>query len=61
MKECTNDVCGARRVGGQRRKRVCGGVKKLVWWWPKREEFFRNGYREEMGLHMIDTGHREML
>ena len=46
--ECTNDECGMRRVGRQRRK-------GSEWWnlvvgrWPKREERLRNGYREEIG------------
>ena len=47
--ECTNDVCGMRRVGGQRRK-------GSEWWneevgraMAEREERLRNGYREEMG------------
>ena len=34
----TNDVCGMRCVGGQRRKGVNGGMKKWVVLWPKREE-----------------------
>ena len=36
------------------------------WWnekgvgpWQKIEELLRNGCREEMGLPMTDTGHRE--
>ena len=28
--ECTNDVCGMRRVGGQRKRGVNGGMKKWV-------------------------------
>ena len=59
--QCTNEVCGMRRVGGQRRK----GSE----WWneevgravAKREELLRNGFREEIGLPMTDTGHREWL
>ena len=48
--ECTNDVCGMRRIGDQRIKVVSGGMKKRVGRWPKREERLRNGYREEIGL-----------
>ena len=59
--ECTNDVCGMRRVGGQRRKGSEGGMNKLVRRWPKREELLRNGFRGEIGLPMTDTGHREWL
>ena len=58
--ECTNDVCGMRRVGGQRRG-VNGGMKKWVRRWPKGEEILRKGFREEIGLPMTDTGHREWL
>ena len=43
--ECTNDVCGMRRVGGQRRE---GSEWWNVWRWPKREELLRNGFREEI-------------
>ena len=57
--ECTNDVCGMTRVGGQRLREVNGRIKKWVGWWPKREELLRNGFREEIGLPMTDTGHRE--
>ena len=58
--ECTNDVCGMRRVGGQRNA-VNGGLKKWVGLWPNRQELLRNGIREEIGLPMTDTGHREWL
>ena len=57
--ECTNDVCGMRRVGGLRRK--------MIDWWneevckAKREEPLKNGYREEIGYPMTGTGHREWL
>ena len=59
--ECTIDVCGMRRVGGQRRK----GSE----WWneevgkgvAEREELLSNGFRAEIGLPMTDTGHRERL
>ena len=40
---------------------VNGGMKKWVERWPKREELLRNGFREEIGLPMTDTGHREWL
>ena len=59
--ECTNDVCGMRRVGGQKERGVNGGMKKQVGRWPKREELLRNGFREEIGLPMTDTGRREWL
>ena len=56
--ECTNDVCGMRRVGEQRRN----------WseWWNEDvsravAEKTRNDFREEIGLPMTDTGHREWL
>ena len=52
--ECTNDVCGMRRVGGERRKSSDGGMKKLVWRLPTREERLRNGYSEMIGLPMTD-------
>ena len=50
-----------RRVGGQRRR----GSE----WWneevgravAEREELLRNCFREEIGLPMTDTGHREWL
>ena len=38
-----------------------GGMKKCVGQWPKREELLRNGVRDEIGLPMTDTGHREWL
>ena len=59
--ECTNDVCGMRRVGGQRKRGVNGGMNKWVMRWPKREKLLRNGFREEKGLPVTDTGHREWL
>ena len=40
---------------------VNGRIKKWVGQYPKREEHFRNGYREEIKLPMTDTGHREWL
>ena len=61
MKEYTNDVCGMRRVGRQRRRGVSGGVNKFVWWLPKRKDLLRNGYKEEIWLHMIDTEYRKLL
>ena len=56
---CTNDVCGMRRVGGQRRN-------WCEWWHEvvselKREVLLRNGFRKEICLRMTDTGHREWL
>ena len=59
--ECTNDVCGMRRVGWQRRK----GSE----WWNEEvgravaemRRAFGNGSREEIGLPMTDTGRREWL
>ena len=59
--ECINDVCGMRRVGGQRRKGSEWWNEEVVGRWPKREELLRNGFREEIGLLMTDTGHREGL
>ena len=57
--ECTNDVCGMRRVRGQQRK----------WseWWneevgravAEKRKLLRNGFREGVGLPMTDTGHTE--
>ena len=59
--ECANDVCGMRRVGGQSRK----GSE----WWneevgravAEKRRALENGFREEIGLPMTDTGHREWL
>ena len=59
--ECTNDVCGMRRVGGQKRM----GSE----WWneevdravAEKKELLRNGFRGEIGSPMTDTGHREWL
>ena len=59
--ECTNDVCGMRRVDGQRRRWSEWWKEEVGWRWPKREELLRNCYREEMWLPIIDTGHREWL
>ena len=50
-----------RRFGGQRRKGSDGGMKKWIERWPKREELLKNGFREEIGLPMRDTGHIEWL
>ena len=36
--ECTNDVCGMRRVGREERG-VTGGMKKWVGRWPKEKSF----------------------
>ena len=38
---------------------VNDGMKKSIGRWPKREELLRNGIREEIGLPMTGTGHRE--
>ena len=59
--ECTNDACGMRHAGGQRRK----GSE----WWneevgravAKKRERLRNGFTEEIVLSMTDTRHREWL
>ena len=59
--EFTNDVCVMRRVGGQRRKGSERWNEEVVVRWPKREELLRDGFREEIGLPMTDTGHREWL
>ena len=44
--ECTNDVCGMRCVGGQ--------IRKGSEWWNE-------GFREEIGLPITETVHREWL
>ena len=49
--KCTNN--------GREERKMNSGMKKLVGRWLKREELLRNGCREEIGLPMIDTGHRE--
>ena len=55
-------VCKKEKGGStSEEKGVNGGMKKLVERWPKREELLRNGFREEIGLPMKDTGHREWL
>ena len=46
---------------GSEERGVNGGMKKWVEWWPKSEEHLRNGFREEIGLLMTDTGNREWL
>ena len=47
-----------RRVGRQRKKGSEGvGVVVMVF----EKELLMNGYREEIGLHMIDTEHRKKL
>ena len=40
---------------------VNGRMKKWVGKCPKKEELSSNGYREEIGLPMVDIGHREWL
>ena len=35
-----------------------GGMTNWVGRWQKIEELFRNGFREEIGLPMIETGQR---
>ena len=57
VKECANDVSGVRCVGERKRKgsEWCSeeiGVVVL-----EREELLRNGFREDIVLHLIDTGH----
>ena len=47
--ECTNDVFGMRRIGGQRRKGSEWWNEEVVGRWSNREERFRSGYREEIG------------
>ena len=37
--ECTNDVCGMRRVGSREETGVNDGMKKWVGWWPKEKSF----------------------
>ena len=58
LMECTNDECGMRRV---EERGVNGRMKKWVGRWPKREELLRNVFREEIGIPVTDTGHREWL
>ena len=62
VKGCTNEVCGMRCVGWQKRKasewwseEVCLAVAE------KHEELLKNGCREQIGIHMTGTGHRELL
>ena len=42
---------------GREERGVNGGMKKLVGRWSKREELLSNGFREEIGSPMTDTGH----
>ena len=59
--ECTNDVCGMRRVGGQRRKgseRWNEEVGKAV---TEKIRAFEECHREEIGLPTSNTGHTEWL
>ena len=46
---------------GREERGVNGEMKKWVGRWPKTEELLRNGFREEIGLPMTDTGHSEWL
>ena len=46
---------------GSKESEVNGGMKKWVERWPKREELLRNCFKEEIGLLMTDTGHREAV
>ena len=46
---------------GREEREVNGGIKKWVKRWPRRKELLRNSYREEIGLSMTDTVHREWL
>ena len=50
--ECTNDVCGMRRVGGQRRKGSEWWNEEVGWAVAEKRRALRNGFREEMGLRM---------
>ena len=59
--ESTNDVCFMRHVAGREEMGVKGGMNKCVGWCRKREELLRNGFREEIGLPIPDTRHREWL
>ena len=62
VKECTNDACGVTCEREENKRGVSGGVKQLVWSQPKREELLRmTTEKKEMGLNLIDTGHRELL
>ena len=44
MKDCTNDVCGMRRVGGQIKK----GSEEVGVSLAEKRRVFRYGYREEI-------------
>ena len=46
---------------GREERVVNGGMKKWVGQWQEREELLRNGFQEEIGLPITDTGHRERL
>ena len=46
--ECTNDICGMRHVGGQKRKGSEWWNEEMGGQWPKKEMLLRNGYREEI-------------
>ena len=59
--ECTNDVCGMRLVGGQRRKRSEWWNEEVGRAVAEKRRALRNGFREEIGLPMTDTGRREWL
>ena len=57
-----HDVCGMRRAGGQRRKgSELWNEEVGIGRWPEREELLGKSFREEIGLPMTDTGHREWL
>ena len=61
VKECTDEVCGVRRVGGQRNKRSEWWSEEVGVVVAEKRRAFEDGYREEIGIHMIDTGDRKML
>ena len=46
---------------GSEEREVNGGMKKWVERWLKRKELSRNGFREEIGLPVTDTRHRECV
>ena len=59
--ECTNDACSMRPVGGQRRKGSEWWNKEVGGAVAEKRKVLRNGFTEEIGLPMTDTGRREWL
>ena len=59
--ECTNDVCGMRRVGGQRRMRSEWWNEEVGRAVPEKRKAFEEWLQRREGLPMTDTGHRDLL